>query len=378
MERWYSMNSILLVDDEKAILRSLMRLFYQTGWKLYFAENGNEAMEILAKDKIDMVISDIRMPEMDGHKLLHEIKLQYPNTIRLILSGYSDEREVYMAVLDDAAKSYLLKPWEPDRLLTYLQNIFDQRDILQAKNLFCYFENMKTLPTFRCTVEEISRLADFDSNTVQIAEIIEKDPGITARLLQLVNSSSYDKKFTSVKQAVYLIGNPVIKRIINDTSHTNIIDPDTGFGHRYKFMKQHAILTNRIMALISREYLGKEVSDLAVTAGTLHNTGRFITDLEASSLPHDEVGGDLLKWWGLPDQIVECAYFHHKPFSASEENHELLGVIHLANYYAGLHLDYHGEGLDKSVFKLFDIDQACFEKDVQTILKSATDLIDCY
>jgi len=372
------MNSVLLVDDEKAILRSLMRLFYRTDWKLYFAENGLEALDVLSKESIDMVISDIRMPDMDGHKLLHEVQQKYPDTIRLILSGYSDEREVYMAVLDGAAKSYLMKPWEPDRLLVYLQDIFEQRRRLQEKNLFWCFAGMRVLPTFRPTVDEINRIIKTDGNSAQVAEIIENDPGITARLLQLVNSASYDKNFSSIRQAVFQIGNSVIKRIINDTDHTHIINTDSVLGSQYRLMKQHAILTNRVAEFTYREYLGKEITDLAVTAGTLHNSGRFMTELGASDLPHDEVGGDLLKWWGIPEPIVECAYFHHKPFSASAENHELVGVIHLASYYAARHLDYCGNELDKSVFERFCIDQDRYEKSIQECLESVVYLPYCF
>jgi DNA-binding response OmpR family regulator len=364
------MNRVLLVDDEKAILRSLMRLFYRTDWKLYFAENGLEALEVLARESIDMVISDIRMPDMDGHKLLQEVQQKYPDTIRLILSGYSNEREVYMVILDGAAKSYLMKPWEPDRLLAYLQNIFEQRNILQTKNLFEHFAGMRVLPTFRSTVDEINRIIKADSNSAQIAPIIEADPGISARLLQLVNSASHETKFSSIRQAVFQIGNPVIKRVLNDTNHTLIMETDSVLGFQYKLMKQHAILTNRVAELTYREYLGKEIPDLAVTASTLHNAGRFVTELGASELPHDEVGGDLLKWWGIPEPIVECAYFHHNPFSASAENHELTGVIHLASHYAGRHLNYCVDELDKSVLERFGIVQNRYEKSVQESLES--------
>ena len=175
------MRSILFVDDEKAILRSLKRLFFHSGWGLYLAEDGSEALRILSENHIDMVISDMRMPNMDGYKLLKEIRRLYPHTIRLILSGFSDEKEIYRAVLDGSAKNYLLKPWEPDKLKDFIKSTFELYDKLCDGKYLNYIENMRFLPTLHCVVEEINKMLEADADISEIAETIEMDPGLSAK-----------------------------------------------------------------------------------------------------------------------------------------------------------------------------------------------------
>lgn len=354
------MYRILFVDDEKAILRSLKRLFYGLGWQLYFAEDGREALGILSEHRIDMVISDMRMPNMDGHTLLKEVQRLYPHTIRLILSGFSDEKEIYQAVLDGSAKSYFLKPWEPKQLIDFLKHLFDLRDVLESKNILQYIENIRSIPTFNCVINEINQLIEKDAGTSEIAKIIEWDPGISARVLQLVNSSSYNNNVCSVKQAVYQIGNFVLKNIINDREYTHAIEVNSEIGLKYKFIGRHAAVTNMIMELTYQQFLGKRTPDVAVAASALHNVGSFLS--EETEMPHEEIGGYILNWWGMPDQIVESAFYHHNPLSASEENQELIGVIHLANYYACSFLNVKVGQLEERIFEILNINQEHYEE----------------
>jgi YesN/AraC family two-component response regulator len=85
--------SILLVDDEAAILRAFQRAMRDPDWDIFLAQDGLEALAILAKQKIDIIISDMRMPKMNGYQLLQQVKVLYPATTRLVLSGFSEERE---------------------------------------------------------------------------------------------------------------------------------------------------------------------------------------------------------------------------------------------------------------------------------------------
>ncbi len=360
------MKQILFVDDEQAILRSLARLFYRTGWHMFFAQDGEEAICIMDNHHIDMVISDMRMPSMDGYKLLRLVQQKYPKTIRLILSGYSDERDVYRAVLNGAAKSYLMKPWDAERLLSFLTNLMNLCDTLMEKNYFDHVEGMKPIPTFRCTVDAINKLIDNEGSTSEIAKHIETDPGLTARILQLVNSSSYDRNVGSVKQAVYHMGNGLLYEIINDETYTKIVDIDTTEGKWFGLMKQHAFITNSVMERTVETFMGRAISDTGITASVLHNVGMFMGNTKA--LPHDELGGYLLRWWGIPEMIAECAFYHHRPRCGSAENQELLGILHLANYYVSEYLQCSEEPLDETVFHTLSIQRKDYENFVKSIL----------
>ena len=96
--------SILFVDDEKPILRSLRRLFQDAEYELFFVENGDAALRFLQLQRVDLVISDMRMPVMDGHQLLRRVKELYPQTMRLILSGFAEKNQVFTSLLDGSAR----------------------------------------------------------------------------------------------------------------------------------------------------------------------------------------------------------------------------------------------------------------------------------
>lgn len=98
--------SILFVDDEKAILNSIRREFFDSPYDVYIANGGREALDILEKNHIDLIVSDMRMPEMDGYELLKRVKLLYPEVTRLILSGFTDEK-LYLNLSIIIWQSYL-------------------------------------------------------------------------------------------------------------------------------------------------------------------------------------------------------------------------------------------------------------------------------
>ena len=81
------LKKILFVDDEAQILKSIRRLFMDTEYEVITAESGSEALDILANNKIDLIVSDMRMPNMSGYELLREVKRRFPHIVRIILSG---------------------------------------------------------------------------------------------------------------------------------------------------------------------------------------------------------------------------------------------------------------------------------------------------
>ncbi|MHB8131806.1 MAG: response regulator, partial [Mobilitalea sp.] len=105
------MKKILLVDDEIQILKALSRMFLETDYEIFKAENGMDALNLLESTEIDMIICDMRMPLLDGYNLLTIVKEKYPKIIRVILSGYAEEKPMFKALLHNLAKLYVFKPW---------------------------------------------------------------------------------------------------------------------------------------------------------------------------------------------------------------------------------------------------------------------------
>ena len=124
------MKRILFVDDEPLILKSITRVFIETDYDLLTARGGKEALNLLENNEVNLVISDMRMPCMDGYELLSKVKMLYPNIIRIILSGYSDEKIVLNALEKNIAKIYIFKPWDNDRLLEIINELFHTKNAL--------------------------------------------------------------------------------------------------------------------------------------------------------------------------------------------------------------------------------------------------------
>jgi YesN/AraC family two-component response regulator len=122
---------ILFVDDEENILHTLCRLFRtQKDYEIFTASGGQAALDILSKNKVDMVISDQRMPGMEGTELLRRVKELYPDTVRILLSGYSDFNALVTGINEGEIYRFFTKPWKSDELLDHVRNILKQRDMM--------------------------------------------------------------------------------------------------------------------------------------------------------------------------------------------------------------------------------------------------------
>ncbi|MEH6444717.1 MAG: HD domain-containing phosphohydrolase [Oceanospirillaceae bacterium] len=126
----YSQNSVLLVDDEKPILNALKRLLMPLKCKIHCAASGNEALEILANETVDIVISDMRMPQMSGDELLAQVAQKWPNTERVVLSGYADVDATISAINQGNISRFLLKPWSDQEVITTVTKSFSLRQLM--------------------------------------------------------------------------------------------------------------------------------------------------------------------------------------------------------------------------------------------------------
>lgn len=125
--------TVLCVDDEPNILSSLRRLFRTPGYRVLLAESGSQALEILSKEPVDLVISDMRMPMMDGAQLLEQVKERWPHIVRLLLTGYADVTSTIAAINKGQIHRYMNKPWNDDEVLLVVKESFDRKELEQEK-----------------------------------------------------------------------------------------------------------------------------------------------------------------------------------------------------------------------------------------------------
>lgn len=117
-------NRLLLVDDEANILTSLRRLLRREGYEIFSAASGAEGLELLAREKIHVIVCDQRMPGMSGTEFLSYVKSMYPQTVRIVLSGYSDITAITGSINQGAIYKYFSKPWHDDDLKSDLRAAF--------------------------------------------------------------------------------------------------------------------------------------------------------------------------------------------------------------------------------------------------------------
>ncbi len=125
-------HTILCVDDEKNILNSLKRLLRKEDYRLLTASGGKEGLKKLAAEEISLVVSDHRMPGMSGTEFLQKVKSQYPDIIRIILTGYTEVDAITESINRGHIYKFLLKPWNDQNLILEIRQALDQYDLVKA------------------------------------------------------------------------------------------------------------------------------------------------------------------------------------------------------------------------------------------------------
>ncbi|MNI35167.1 Hydrogenase transcriptional regulatory protein hupR1 [compost metagenome] len=120
---------VLLVDDEESILNSLRRLLRAQPYDVLLATSGAQALELLEQHSIDLVVSDARMPNMDGATLLTHVRQRYPQTTRIMLTGYADPTAIIKAINDGHIDRYISKPWNDEELLLTLRQTLEHQHL---------------------------------------------------------------------------------------------------------------------------------------------------------------------------------------------------------------------------------------------------------
>jgi len=192
--------NLLFVDDEPNIIKALKRLFRSTEYNILIAENGNEGLQVLEQTPIDLILSDMRMPQMDGAEFLTRVAERWPETIRILLTGFADLESTIIAVNNGKIYSYCSKPWEDNDLKILVQNALEQKRLRdERQRLFAIIEHqnqeLKELneqleikvqhrtEQLRLSLQRIdsahkSLKKQFNNTIKTITQIIEMRPGI--------------------------------------------------------------------------------------------------------------------------------------------------------------------------------------------------------
>jgi putative nucleotidyltransferase with HDIG domain len=351
---------ILFIDDEANILQGLRRMLHpmRREWDMTFAEGGQAALEILAQDHFDVVVSDMRMPGMDGAQLLNHVMTQYPQTVRIILSGHSD-RDIILGSVG-LTHQFLAKPCEAELLKATVARACALRDFLGNETLKRVVSGMQSLPSLPTLYLEVVEEAQAPNGSLEkIGKIIERDMAMTAKVLQLVNSAFFGlrRQVSSPVQAVCLLGIDTIKALILSAQVFGHFHLHNTSSFSLDDLWHHSMAIAACAKRIAQsENCPRQLMDDMFMAGLLHDVGKLVlaanlpqqyeealqrrqteglTDWQAEQAvlgtSHAEVGAYLLGLWGLPEPIVEALAFHHTPSACTDRSLSPLTTVHVAN-----------------------------------------------
>jgi HD-like signal output (HDOD) protein/CheY-like chemotaxis protein len=354
------MRRILFVDDEPGILEGLQRMLrpQRQEWEMAFASDGEAALALMEASPFDVVVSDMRMPGIDGATLLRRVREEYPQVVRIVLSGDTELSAALQVV--PIAHQFLAKPCDAEMLRVAVERACHLKALLSDDSIRRTVTALGDLPSLPRTYEALTRaLADPDSSLQKVAKIVEQDVGVSAKVLQLVNSAFFGiaHSITNIQSAVSVIGINTLKNLVLSVEIFRAFRPQRDLqGFSLEGLHNHAQLTAHIAARLP---VPKHLADIAVVTGMLHDVGKLIlawklsehfeqvlAEATASHCPvhlveerldgfsHAEIGAYLLGLWGLPYSVVEGVALHHGPNRVPHQNFDAVSAVYLANLLA--------------------------------------------
>ncbi|MCD4825737.1 MAG: HDOD domain-containing protein [Phycisphaerae bacterium] len=351
---------IIFVDDERNILQGLRRMLrpMRDKWDLAFANGGNEALEHLAAEPCDVIISDIRMPQMTGVELLENVRRRHPHMIRFVLSGQAARETIIDAV--GPTHQYLAKPCDAETLKAAIGRLEMLRDLLPVEKLREAISALESLPSMPSLYDELTRqLRGPEVSVKSVCRIISADIGMSGKLLQLVGSGFFGppRHVSTPAEAAKVLGIDIIKSLALSLNVLTPFDPVKMEGFAMGTLWKHSTtVADHARKIAESQGADKKTADAAFIAGMLHDVGKIVLaeqlaedyrsavalaraegvdSLEAErrifGATHAQVGAYLLGIWGLEDSTVEATAYHHCPSAASNfTDFTALTAVHVA------------------------------------------------
>lgn len=316
---------ILFVDDEPRILEGLVRMLrpQRERIEVVTAPGGEEALALLAREQVDAVVSDMRMPRMDGAALLAEVRQRHPVPVRIILSGQSDQVTILRAVA--TTHQFLSKPCDPQVLVGTVLSASAWRDLTgHHPDHQQLVSRAAVLPAPAATIARLeAELAQPEPSLRKVSGLVAGDPAMAAKVMQLVSSTFFGqvRRVEGPEEAARLLGPELIRALLQAGCLVSASDqPGASPG-------QSVAATAQALC----RHLGGDARACADAgiAGHLHGCGRLVAATPECSAA---MGACLLGLWGLPEPVVAAvAQQEHPPASAGP----VAGAVHAALALAG-------------------------------------------
>jgi putative nucleotidyltransferase with HDIG domain len=349
---------VLFVDDEANVLDGLRRMLrpLRGEWDMRFAAGGAEALAAMGREPADVLVTDMRMPGMDGDELLAAVRRLHPLTVRIVLTGQCT-REAMLRLVRLAHRVFA-KPCDPEALKAAVRRACSLQDLLRSPALAALVSRLGNLPTPPALYTEIlAELEREDGSITAVGNLIARDVGMSAKLMQMAGSSllGLRQAVISPVQAVQVLGAETTKSLILVSEVLTRYDPAALHPFAIDDLWAHSQQTAALAAAVATAEAGKQQAADARLAGLLHDVGRLtlasqqpaeyrgvlqlcrdekLTVVEAEQrvfgATHAEVGAYLLGLWGLPGGLIEAVAWHHRPGGCPADGFGPLAAVHIA------------------------------------------------
>jgi HD-like signal output (HDOD) protein/CheY-like chemotaxis protein len=344
---------VYFVDDERSILDGLRRSLrsLRSNWKFEFHTSGGAALERMKTVPADVVVSDMRMPGMDGAEFLARVRRDYPDTIRLVLSGHAEFDAISRVMR--SAHQVLSKPCEAEQLVKVLESARLLCERFQDRGISSAVSGLGSLPSIPAVLDEL--MASLERPEVDqrvIGQMVACDPALTVRVLQVANSGFFGarSRIESIDQAVVMLGAEMLKNLVMQVKIVEAFPSKTSSFSLVRFGERVRMITEWGRRIAPAEVPSDELRALAMTmdVGQLVFASRLPNRYEAvlleSAAPgtavwnaeqrilgvdHAAVGAYLLALWGQDSRLVDRIARHLEPLGAGDDE-PMLVAMHVA------------------------------------------------
>jgi putative nucleotidyltransferase with HDIG domain len=353
--------SILFVDDEPSILGiyEMLQPFLGPEFSIATATNAQDALQLMTTQPVDVVVSDLTMPQIGGIDFLTRVAAQHPATARIVISGYADEITAAKCVM--VGHRYFNKPFSPNTLTTVLHSLCDAQTKAANNRIREYVGRLESIPTLSRTFQELNRALRSNGLPIRdISAIIERDLALTAKVLQMVNSARFSpaRRINSIFEAVQMLGFDLVRALVLGI-HVFQFGDKISSSNLYQTVWNHSLQTAfGAKQLAALEGLDSDACEDAFLLGLLHDIGKVVLaascseyhDLwkkhfhdsrtliarenDAFGANHSNVGAYLLRLWGLSETVADGVDSHHNLAALKDAGFSPLFAVHAAQQLA--------------------------------------------
>lgn len=338
---------VLFVDDEPRVLEAIQRMLFDGAghWEVTTASSGQEALEILGYARFDVIVTDMRMPGMDGSALLTQVHERWPAMTRIVLSGQTEQENAMRAL--GSAHQFLSKPCNPKKLTEVVESTYKLRALAPNARVRELAAAVHRLPAMPRVHERLLTLIDGPTASVRdAADLVAQDPGLCAKILRVVNSAFFARGqvVRDVRTGTSRIGLDLLRALVLTeraacgvpsarTARVQAAALDaavvTGYvaspvDHRAAFT---AALLCDVGTLVLEQGAPDEIAAVREYAQE-KNLPLHVAEKEMLGSSHADVGAYVLGLWGVPSAIVDAVAGHHE---LPAEPSTLAAVVHVSH-----------------------------------------------